>query len=323
MQRPELRVDLLVVRHRWHDAGLQCLDRDDILDPHTHRVPGEALGVGHQHGIRSVAEDGAQRLDFGGRAAATRRRVGLMRHEHQLGSDLLTRDAPVTLGVRDEFLHHLGDVGDVESRAVEGTVRGHDTEHFTDRRNAPLPGGGSGLHDHGRGTHADQHAVTAPVERERRLLDDCVGGRRPGGEEARSHPLEHVVRRDIVGSDDHDTAATPGADPVLGDRHRLCRARAGCVQLGVWAARADQLGELRVTHGQDAEQEPAVELVGSARDRGRQRVNAVVDLRERVCSGGFRNVEPQRLELLQLLAPRTVALVGGDHAHQSVTPRKR
>ena len=51
---------------------------------------------------------------------------------------------------------------------------------------------------------------------------------------------------------------------------RLRGARAGRVDLGVRAARADQLGELRVTHRQHPEQEAAVELV-RARPRARAR----------------------------------------------------
>ena len=61
-----------------------------------------------------------------------------------------------------------------------------------------------------------------------------------------------------AGDDDH-AAAAPGADPVLGQAHRLGGARAGRVHLGVGPAGADVLGELRVAHGEDAEEEAAIE----------------------------------------------------------------
>ena len=69
------------------------------------------------------------------------------------------------------------------------------------------------------------------------------------------------VRGGVVGGHDQHPAAAPGADPVLGERDRLRGARAGGVDLGVRPARPDQLGELRVAHREDAEEEPAVEGV--------------------------------------------------------------
>jgi hypothetical protein len=54
----------------------------------------------------------------------------------------------------------------------------------------------------------------------------------------------------VASSADHDdhAAAAAGADPVLGQARRPGRRRARGVDLRVRAARADQLGELRVAH---------------------------------------------------------------------------
>ena len=76
-------------------------------------------------------------------------------------------------------------------------------------------------------------------------------------------------------------SAAAGADPVLGQGDRLGRAGAGRVDLGVRPTRPDQLGELRVTHRQDAEQEAAVERVAVLLEGELQVVDAPVDLGQR------------------------------------------
>ena len=111
------------------------------------------------------------------------------------------------------------------------------------------------------------------------LLDHFVGGGRAAGQEAGADPLEQMVGGDVVGRDDDHAAAAPGADPVLGQRHGLGGARAGRVDLRVRPAGADEFGELRVAHRQDAEQEAAVEdCTAPSRARARSSCDAPVDL---------------------------------------------
>ena len=180
-----------------------------------------------------------------------------MRHEDGVRGDGVTVDA-ARLGGAHQALHHLADVVDVEPGAVERAVRGGRCEHLRDRLEAALPRDTVGLdHDRGR-AHADHHAVPTPVERGRHLGHDVLGRGRAGGEEAGADPLEQDVAGDVVGGDDDHAPAPPGADPVLGQRHGLRGARARGVDLGVGPAGADQLGELRVTHRQAAEDEAAV-----------------------------------------------------------------
>ena len=98
------------------------------------------------------------------------------------------------------------------------------------------------------------------------------------GQKACADPLHQVVAGHIVGADDDDAPATAAVDPVLGDGDGLGGAGAGGVDLRVGAARTDILGELAVAHGQDAEQEPAIEGVGFALQLIAQLVDAPVDL---------------------------------------------
>lgn len=86
----------------------------------------------------------------------------------------------------------------------------------------------------------------------RALAVSSAARNRPG-------PGQQRVRGGVVRRDHHDAPAPPGPDPVLGHAQRLRGARAGRVHLRVGAAGADQFGELRVPHGQGAEQEAAVE----------------------------------------------------------------
>ena len=94
----------------------------------------------------------------------------------------------------------------------------------------------------------------------------------------------------------------------------LRRARARRVDLRVRAARADQLGELRVAHGQDAEQEPAVERVGLLLEQAAEVVDAPVDLGERdlVRVAVVEHPVAQRLQRGQPLAVHAVDRVAGD-----------
>ena len=133
----------------------------------------------------------------------------------------------------------------------------------------------------------------------------------PVDEEAGAEPLEQVVAGHVVGGDDDDAPAASGVDPVLRQRDRLRRARARGVHLRVRAARADQLGELRMAHGEHAEQEAAVERIGLPLERRAALVDEAVDLgRQDVVAVG-RLVEPgaQPVQEVQLLAQRAVGVI--------------
>ena len=277
VQRAEVGVDVAEVRHRRHQAGLQRLDRGDVLDADTHRVARDPLGVGDHDLVGSVAEHAPQRVDLGRGAAAARGRVGLVRDEHGLRRDLIAHDT-ARLGLADDGLHHAADVVDVEPRAVEGAVGGDGAEHLADGRDAALARGRGALDDDAGRAHPEDHPVAALIERQRSLRDVFVGGRRAGGQEARADPRQQRVGGHIVGGHDHDARAAPHADPVLGDGDGLRRARAGGVDLGVRPPRPDQLGELGVAHGERAEQEPAIEAVRMRREVALELVDPTVDV---------------------------------------------
>ena len=276
-------------------------------------MPGEALHVGDHDASRVVAEHVAQGVDLGGGAAAAGRRVGLVRDEHGLARHVLAAD-PARLALPDEVLHHRADVFDVESRPVECGVGGHRSEHLADRGQAALAGGGGALDHQAGGAHPDDHAVAAAVERQRRLLDDVVGRGGTGRQEAGADPAHHRVGGGVVGGDDQHAAAAAGPDPVLGERDRLRRARTRGVDLGVRAARADQLGKLRVTHREDPEDEPAVEGIGVLLELVLQVVDAPLDLVEDDGIGAVVVEHPraQRLQRGQALAAHVVGRVPRD-----------
>ena len=115
---------------------------------------------------------------------------------------------------------------------------------------------------------------------------NVVGGRCARGQEAGADPAEQRVGRRRRRRRRRSTRRQRPAriqSSAIGDGLR--RARARRVDLRVRAARADQLGELRVAHGQDAEQEPAVERVGRPARAAAEVVDAPVDLGQRDPSG--------------------------------------
>ena len=156
--------------------------------------------------------------------------------------------------------------------------------------------------------------MAAAVERQRRVLDHLVGGGRARGEEARAEPAQHGVGGGVVGGHDDHAPAAAGADPVLGDRDGLRRAGARGVHLRVGPARADQLGELRVPHRQDAEQEAAVERVRLVLELALHVVDAALDLGEDDGVGAVvvEHARAQRLERVEALSPHVVDRVASD-----------
>ena len=279
-------------------------------------MPGEALGVGDDDLVGGVAEDRAQGVDLGCRAAATGRRVGLVGDEDRLGRDRGAIHA-TGFGLADHVLHHGTDVLDIETSAVERAVGGDGAQYLTDRLDAALARCGGTLDDEGGCAHPDDHPVPALVERHGCRGDVVVGGGRAGGEEAGADPTEQVIARHVVGGDDHDAPAPAGADPVLGQGDGLGRARACRVHLGVRAAGTDEIGELGVPHREHAEQEATIEEVGVCGERVLDIVDPPVDLTERgVRRVGVRDACPDRLQLLELDAPRLVLLVARDLVRQ-------
>ena len=202
---------------------------------------------------------------------------------------------------------------DVEPGAVEGAVRGDRGEHLADGSDSALARGLRTLHDQGGRAHAHDHAVASAVEGQGRILHPLVGGRRARSQEAGADPLHQEVGGGVVGGDDDHAATAPGPDPVLGQAHRLGRARAGRVHLGVGSAGADVLGELRVAHGEDAEQEATIEDEAVLAQQGFRLLDPTVELGEgrgrRPASVESRPQVPQQGELL----PATAVLVVARH----------
>ena len=261
IQRAEFGVDVAEVGHGRDNAVLQNLDRDHVLDADAHRVAGEALGIGDDDAVGRLAEGVAQGHDFGRGAAAAGRGERLVRHEDGLRSDGVTVEAEAALGGRHQALHDQRDVVDVQPRAVEGAVARLAAQQLNDAAHAALAHGVLAFHDEGARAHAHDRAVAALVEGQGGLGHLVFRRRRAHGQEARADPLQEVVAGHVVRADDDHAAAPAAADPVLGNGDALGRAGAGGVDLRVGAARADVLGELAVAHGQDAEQEAAVERV--------------------------------------------------------------
>ena len=78
IELPELGIDLTEVGHGRHDPGFERFDRYHVLDSDSHRVSGQALGVGDHDLVGPLAEHLTQGVDLGCGAAAPCRRVGLM-----------------------------------------------------------------------------------------------------------------------------------------------------------------------------------------------------------------------------------------------------
>ena len=277
VQFSEFGIDFLEVRHGRDDAGFERLDGDDVFDARAHGVTREALRIGDDDLVSLVAKDGSQCVDFGGRAAATRRCVGLVRHEHGLRCNMLTGDPVFLFRTRNQVLHDAGDVIDIEPRAVERAVGRNRTEYLGNRLQSSRARCIGALYDERSGAHARDHAVTAAIERRGCILRVLVGRRGARRQEARAYPFHHVVRGHIVCGHDDDALAAATPDPVFRQCHGLSGAGARAVDLGIRPARADLLGELRVTHREDAEQEAPVEVEAGLSDQALDFSDAPVD----------------------------------------------
>ncbi len=177
---------------------------------------------------------------------------------------------------------------------MECAVRHHSAEHLADRLNRSRACCFGGLEDDGRRAHPDHHSVAAPVERRGDLFHDVASGGRTSSQESGSKPFHQRVGAHVICRDHDDAAAATGVEPVFGDRERLRGARARRVDVRIRATRADELSELRVPHGQDPEQEAAVELEGIVFDLLAQAGDASIEL------GLERRVAGSHSELFEL-----------------------
>ena len=316
----QLGVHLPEVGDGRHDAGLQRLHRDDIFQADTHRVAGDALGVGDDDAVGTCAEHPAQSVYLRSSRTTTRRRVGLVGHEDQFACHRGAIRASY-FALTHHCFHDPADVLHIQPGAMERTVRGDGTEHLADRLDTALARRTGALHDQRGRAHAQDHAVPALVERQRRLRHVLVGGRGARREEPCAEPAQQVVARRIVGGDDDHPPAAAGADPVLGERDRLRGARARGVDLGVGAAGPDQLGELRVPHREHTEQEPAVEQVRVHLELVLHVVNATVDLRHGTAGRvGLGHAGTHGLQLVELQPAGSVLLVAAHLVGELLEP---
>ncbi len=196
---------------------------------------------------------------------------------------------------------------DIQPRAVERAVGGFAAQQLDDAAYPALAGGVLALDDERTRAHAEQRAVATAVERQRGFIDLVVGGRGACRQEAGADPTHQVLAGHIVGANHDHAAAAPVANPVLRQRHSLGSAGAGGVDVRVGAARADVLGELAVSHRQDAEDEAAVKLVGMLLQLFLQLTDAAHNLAQRRRVGGVLTQLFERSDLLASVLPLVVA----------------
>ena len=220
---------------------------------------------------------------------------------------------------------------------MEGAIGRERGQHLGDGADPSLLRCLGCLEDECGRPHSEDHPVATSVERDGRVLDGGIGGRRTRGEEAGADPTQEVVGGGVVGRDHDDPPAATGADPVLRYRDGLSGAGAGGVDLRVRPPGTDDLGELRVPHGQDAEQEATIEHVRVSLDLGSQRGDPSVELGGRgggTGSVGARQAGAHRLEGGELLSAGLVGVVvasvagegiqsgkGGGEDHAGVVPK--
>ena len=299
VERSQFGVNLAEVRHWRDDAVFEDFHRDHVFNADAHWVAGEALGVGYDDAAGGLAECMAERRDLGRGAAPASRGICLVGHEHGLRSDGVTVQAKPALGGGDQTVHHHRDVVDVQPCAVEGAVARLAAQQFDDAAHAALANGILALDDQRARAHPHDGPVPPPIERQCCLGYLILRRRRADGQETGADPFHEMVSGDVVCANDDDAAATAAADPVLGDGHALGRAGAGRVHVSVGAASADVLRELAVTHGQDAEQEAAVEDIWLSLQLVAEIADTPVDLAE---GGRIGGVVTQILQHFKLLA---------------------
>ena len=283
-------------------------------------MTGEALGVRHHDAVGVVSEHVAQRSHLGACAPTPGGRIRLMRDEDHVPGHVVAGQAPPALDLGHQILHHMQDVIEIQSAAVERAVGDDGPQEFTDGPHTPLSRHGHVLQHQRSAAHAEEKAVPTLVEGQRGILDALVGGRGPGGQEARAVPRQHGVGSHVVRRDDHHPSATARLDPVPGDRDGL-HARCACsVHLRVGPPSADVLGELGVAHGEDLEEEPPIELIRLLVDTVLQVGNPPIEFSLR---GGIGHLGPHLFELRQALSPAPILVVFLHDPDEVVIPRER
>ena len=193
-----------------------------------------------------------------------------------------------------------------------GAVGRLGAQHLHNAAHAALAGGVLAFHHKCARTHAQERAMATAVERERGLLHAVIGGGRTRAQEARANPAHEVFACHIVGAHHNHAAAATIANPVFGHSHGLGGGGAGGVDVRVGSACADVLGKLAVAHGQNAEDEAAVKLIGVAPQFIAQVRQTAVNLAERTGVGCVAAQFLQRGHLRAQVVPpiETAELVG-------------
>ena len=254
----QLFVAHLQVRHRRDNLVLQGLESDGIFNTRPHRVPREALGIGHHHMPGGFAEGGAQPEDLRSRRAPARGRVGLVAHKEGILRHGRRGDPGGRTGPLHHAAHLRGDVVGIEAGAMECAVGNAGGQQAGDGGSAARPGILFALEYQSHRSHSEDHTVATGIEGQGAIFHLVGGGGRPGREEAGPDPGQHLVVGDIVGPHHHHALRPTGTDPVFGDGHGLRGACAGGIHAGVGTAGTDELGKLAVAHTQHLKEEAAV-----------------------------------------------------------------
>ena len=83
----------------------------------------------------------------------------------------MTFNPAARFGLSHQVLHHLADVLDIETSAVESAVRSHRAQDFADRSNATFARRFRALDHQTRGSHPHDQSMPAPVERNGGFFD--------------------------------------------------------------------------------------------------------------------------------------------------------
>ena len=256
----KVRVGLLQVGNGRNPAILQGFQDDRVFDARTHWVTGESFGVRHHNVGGSGTECAAQALDLRSRRAAFGGRVGLVTHEHGRCRELVAGHASPLHRLGDQGVHFRRDVLGIQARSMKGRVGESSRQQAPQRHNAPGGCGRLGFDHKPRGSHAQDHAVAAGIERECGILDHVLGRGGTGGQKSGSYPFHQGVRGHIVRTHHNHAFAPAHANPVRCHRHSLGGARTGSVGGGIGALCADVLRKLRVPHGEHLKQESPIKV---------------------------------------------------------------
>ncbi len=297
----------------------QNLDGDHIFHAHAHRMSREPFGIGDNQFIGGVAKRLAQRHHFSGRTAPSGGRKGLMGHKHRLRGHGVAIQTKAAFGRSDQIVHHRSNVFYIQPCAVEGAVVGLAAEQFHQAAHAPFAHRIFAFHDEGTGAHAHNRAMASFIKGQRRMIHPIFGGGRAHSQEAGAHPGHQVIACDIICADHDHTPTTAVPNPIFGERHPLCRAGAGRIDLRIGSASADILSKLAVTHRQNAEQEAAVKAVRFPLQRPAQFADASGKFQLGLVVGRFL---AQLFQHVQLFHPIGIGVVSAERFGKAVAARE-